>query len=78
MLIVVKSMVKNARVPIEVTCPDNMRENLPFIVSIGANSDVGKTTHNVERVNIVVKSSNALQAARNLDRVIVNIILVQL
>jgi DNA polymerase IIIc chi subunit len=62
-------MVKNARIPIEVTHPDNTRESLPFIVSIGAHSDVGKTTHNVERVNMVVKSSNALQAARNLDRV---------
>jgi hypothetical protein len=77
-LIIVKIVVKNARVPIEVTHLENMRESLPFFVSIGAHSDVGKTTHNVERVSIAVKSSNALFAARNLDRVIVNVILVPL
>jgi hypothetical protein len=73
-LIIVKSIVKNARVPIKATHPDNMRESLPFIVSIVAHSDVGKTPHNVKRVNIAVKSSNALQAARNLDRAIVNVL----
>jgi hypothetical protein len=72
-------MVKNARVPIEVTSPDNnTRKSLPFNVSIGAYSYVGKTTHNIERVDIAVKSSNALQTARNHDKTIINIILIPL
>jgi hypothetical protein len=34
-LVIIKSMVKNARIPIKVRRPDNMRESLPFIISIG-------------------------------------------
>jgi hypothetical protein len=59
-LIIIQSVIQNTRIPINITCPENMREGLPFCVSIGAHRDIRKAAHNVEGVNISVKGSDAL------------------
>ena len=74
MLIRIKGMVQDSRVPINIGGQDDMGQTVPFSVSVGAHIDVRKPVNNVDGNSIAIESNDTLQAALDLEGAVVNIV----
>ena len=74
MFIIIKVMIKDGRIPVRVTSPDNMGKTVPFCISVRAHVDIREPIDNVDRKNISIKGGDALQSALDFDRMIIDII----
>ena len=71
-------MIENGWVPVRVTSPDNTRETIPLSISIWTHVDIRKAIDNVDRKDIPIKHSDALETTLNLDGMVIDIIAIGL
>src|SRR5512133_3401026 len=56
-------MVKDRRIPVSIYCQSDMRQAFPFLVSIGTYGKVWKSSSDIQRDHISIKSFNSLMTS---------------
>jgi hypothetical protein len=77
--IVIKVVIKNGRIPVGVAGPDDMGKGIPFSIGVSwTHGDIWKAIDNVDRKDIAVQCSDALQTTLDFNRAVVDIIAIRL
>ena len=68
--------IKDSGVPVDVRSHDNVRESLPFLISVRTDGKVWKAVMEREKMHVSVRRLNALQATINFQGLVVNLVMV--